>query len=174
MDHGHLAPGGGCPSKGTAHPTPKDVYKLLGVRGPTPKDVYKLLGVRGPTPKDVHKLLGVRGLIPKDVHTLLGVRSPTPKDVYTLSVDSGENLGVLRGLDGQFHEKKTGTTVGDPLAPTHPQGCVQTVGGQWTHPKGCAQTVGGQWTHPKGYVHTAGGLWHVRPRMRYVPPTKHA
>jgi len=27
------------------HPTPKDVYKLLGVRGPTPKDVYKLLGV---------------------------------------------------------------------------------------------------------------------------------
>ena len=26
-------------------PTPKDVYKLLGVSGPTPKDVYKLLGV---------------------------------------------------------------------------------------------------------------------------------
>ena len=25
-------------------PTPKDVYKLLGVSGPTPKDVYKLLG----------------------------------------------------------------------------------------------------------------------------------
>ena len=44
--------------------------------------------------------------------------------------------------------------------PTHPQGCVQTVGGQWTHPKGCAQTVGGQWTHPnfKGCVQTAGGL----------------
>ena len=55
------------------------------------------------------------------------------------------------GLDGQFHEK-TGTTVGDPLAPAHPQGCVQTVGVQWTHPKGCAQTVGGQWTHPKGCV----------------------
>ena len=30
--------GGGRPSKGTGHPTPKDVYKLLGVRGPTPKD----------------------------------------------------------------------------------------------------------------------------------------
>jgi len=30
-----------------AHPTPKDVYKLLGVRGPTPKDVYKLLGHSG-------------------------------------------------------------------------------------------------------------------------------
>jgi len=59
VDHAHLAPGGGCPSKGTAHPTPKDVYKLLGVRGPTPKDVYKLLGVSGPTPKDVYKLLGV-------------------------------------------------------------------------------------------------------------------
>ena len=26
-------------------PTPKDVYKLLGVSGLTPKDVYKLLGV---------------------------------------------------------------------------------------------------------------------------------
>ena len=39
-------------------PTPKDVYKLLGVSGPTPKDVYKLLGVSGPTPKDVYKLLG--------------------------------------------------------------------------------------------------------------------
>ena len=55
--------GGGCPSKVMGHPTPKDVYKLLGVRGPTPKDVYKLLGVRGPThgpaPKDVYKLLGV-------------------------------------------------------------------------------------------------------------------
>ena len=36
---------GGRPSKGMGHPTPKDVYKLLGVRGPTPKDVYKLLGV---------------------------------------------------------------------------------------------------------------------------------
>ena len=37
-------------------PTPKDVYKLLGVSGPTPKDVYKLLGVRQwtrATPKDV-------------------------------------------------------------------------------------------------------------------------
>ena len=36
--------------------------------------------------------------------------------------------------------------------PTHPQGCVQTVGGQWTYPNphakdvACAQTVGGQWT----------------------------
>ena len=39
-------------------PTPKDVYKLLGVSGPTPKDVYKLLGVSGPTPTDVYKLLG--------------------------------------------------------------------------------------------------------------------
>eukprot|EP00964_Phaeocystis_antarctica_P101763 scaffold67247_cov33-Phaeocystis_antarctica.AAC.1 len=96
-----------------AHPTPKDVYKLLGVRGPTPKDVYKLLGVRGPTPKEVYKLLGVRG--------------PTPKDVYKPLGHSGENLGVRGGLDGQFHEK-TSTTVGDPLAPTHPQGCVQTVG----------------------------------------------
>ena len=37
--------GGGRPSKVMGHPTPKDVYKLLGVRGPTPKDVYKLLGV---------------------------------------------------------------------------------------------------------------------------------
>ena len=44
-DHAHLTPGGGCPSKVMGHPTPKDVYKLLGVRGPTPKDVYKLLGV---------------------------------------------------------------------------------------------------------------------------------
>ena len=26
------------------HPTPKDVYKLLGVSGPTSKDVYTLLG----------------------------------------------------------------------------------------------------------------------------------
>ena len=105
---------------------------------PNPKDVYKLVGVRGPTPKDVHKLLGVRGLTPKDVHTLLGVRGPTPKDVYTLSVDSGDNLGVLGGLDGQFHEK-LGTTVGDPLTPTHPQGCVQTAGGQWTcAPQSCA------------------------------------
>ena len=83
---------------------------------PTPKDVYKLVGVRGPTPKDVHKLLGVRGLTPKDVHTLLGVRGPTPKDVYTLSVDSGENMGVLGGLDGQFQEKP-GTTLGDPGRP---------------------------------------------------------
>ena len=49
-DHAHLTPGGGRPSKVMAHPTPKDVYKLLGVRGPTPKDVYKLLGVRGPRP----------------------------------------------------------------------------------------------------------------------------
>ena len=39
-------------------PTPKDVYKLLGVSGPTPKDVHTLLGVCGPTPKDVHRLLG--------------------------------------------------------------------------------------------------------------------
>ena len=45
LDHAHLTPGGGCPSKVMGHPTPKDVYKLLGVRGPTPKDVYKLLGV---------------------------------------------------------------------------------------------------------------------------------
>ena len=52
MGDGHLAPavlgaGGGAllASKGMGHPTPKDVYKLLGVRGPTPKDVYKLLGV---------------------------------------------------------------------------------------------------------------------------------
>ena len=45
LDHGHLAPGGGRPSKVMGHPTPKDVYKLLGVRGPTPKDVYTLLGV---------------------------------------------------------------------------------------------------------------------------------
>ena len=42
-----LLPGGGFPSKGTAHPTPKDVYKLLGVRGPTLKDVYTLLGHSG-------------------------------------------------------------------------------------------------------------------------------
>ena len=47
QDHAHLAPGGGCPSKGTANPTPKDVHKLLGVRGPTPKDVYTLLGHSG-------------------------------------------------------------------------------------------------------------------------------
>ena len=42
-------------------PTPKDVYKLLGVSasGPTPKDVHRLLGVSGPTLKDVYKLLGV-------------------------------------------------------------------------------------------------------------------
>ena len=72
FDHAHLAPGGGHPSKVMAHPTPEDVYKLLGVRGPTPKDVYKLLGVRGPTPKDVYTLLG----------------------------HSGGNLGVLGGLDG--------------------------------------------------------------------------
>ena len=38
---------GGAPFKGTGHPTPKDVYKLLRVRGPTPKDVYKLLGHSG-------------------------------------------------------------------------------------------------------------------------------
>eukprot|EP00964_Phaeocystis_antarctica_P013259 scaffold7260_cov63-Phaeocystis_antarctica.AAC.5 len=97
---------------------------------PNPKDVYKLVGVRGPTPKDVHKLLGVRGLTPKDVHTLLGVEAPPQritKDVYTLSVDSGGKMGVLGGLDGQFHEK-LGTTLGDPLTPTHPQGCVQTAG----------------------------------------------
>ena len=37
LDHAHLTPGGGRPSKVMAHPTPKDVYKLLGVRGPTPK-----------------------------------------------------------------------------------------------------------------------------------------
>jgi len=96
--------------------------------------VYKLLGVSGPTPKDVYKLLGVQG--------------PTPKDVYTLLGHSGGNLGVLGGLDGQFHEK-TDTKVGDPLAPTHPQGCVQTAGGQWTHPKGCVQTLGGLDTHPQ-------------------------
>ena len=71
---------------------------------------------------------------PKDVYKLLGVSGPTPKDVYTLLGHSGGNLGVLGGLDGQFHEKAD-TKVGDPLAPTHPQGCVQTVGGQWTHPK---------------------------------------
>ena len=93
-------------------PTPKDVYKLLGVRGPTPKDVYKLLGHSGgnlgvlggldgqfhektdakvgetlsppPTPKDVYKVLGVSGPTPKDVYKLLGVSGPTPKDVYTL------------------------------------------------------------------------------------------
>eukprot|EP00964_Phaeocystis_antarctica_P085724 scaffold54206_cov69-Phaeocystis_antarctica.AAC.1 len=141
VDHAHLAPGGGCPSKRTAHPTPKDVYKLLGVRGPTPKDVYKLLGVRGPTPKDVYKLLGVSGPTPKDVYKLLGVQGPTPKDVYTLLGHSGGNLGLLGGLDGQFHQK-TDAKVGDPLAPTHPQGCVQTAGGQWTHPKGCVQTAG--------------------------------
>ena len=40
-------------------PTPKDVYKLLGVSGLTPKDVHRLLGISGPTPKDVYKLLGV-------------------------------------------------------------------------------------------------------------------
>ena len=40
-------------------PTPKDVYKLLGVTGLTPKDVHRLLGISGPTPKDVYKLLGV-------------------------------------------------------------------------------------------------------------------
>ena len=40
-------------------PTPKDVYKLLGVSGHTPKDVHRLLGISGPTPKDVYKLLGV-------------------------------------------------------------------------------------------------------------------
>ena len=39
-------------------PTPKDLYKLLGVSGPTPKDVHTLLGVCGPAPKDVHRLLG--------------------------------------------------------------------------------------------------------------------
>ena len=67
-----LLPGGGAllKERRTAHtppPVPKDVYKLLGVRGPTPKDVYKLLGVSGPTPKDVYKLLGVQGPTPKDV-----------------------------------------------------------------------------------------------------------
>ena len=35
-------------------------------------------------------------------------------------------MGVLGGLDGQFHEK-TDAKVGDPLAPTHPQGCVYKV-----------------------------------------------
>ena len=44
-------------------PTPKDVYKLLGVSGPAvdspqTKDVHRLLGISGPTPKDVYKLLG--------------------------------------------------------------------------------------------------------------------
>ena len=64
----------------------------------------------------------------------------------------GEIWEFYRGLDGQFHEK-TDTKVGDPLAPTHPQGCVQTAGGQWIHPKGCVQTAGGQWTHPKKDVY---------------------
>eukprot|EP00964_Phaeocystis_antarctica_P041734 scaffold23884_cov30-Phaeocystis_antarctica.AAC.1 len=72
-DHAHLAPGGGCPSKGTAHPTPKDVYKLLGVSGPTPEDVYKLLGVQGPTPKDVYTLLGHSG---GNLGVLWGARWP--------------------------------------------------------------------------------------------------
>ena len=65
--------GGGCPSKATAPPTPKDVYKLLGVWGPPPKDVYRLLGVWGPPPKDVYRVLGVWGPPPKDVYRLPGV-----------------------------------------------------------------------------------------------------
>ena len=40
-------------------PTPKDVYRLLGVSGPTPKDVYKLLGgSRHPPPKVLFPLEG--------------------------------------------------------------------------------------------------------------------
>eukprot|EP00964_Phaeocystis_antarctica_P134382 scaffold98683_cov47-Phaeocystis_antarctica.AAC.1 len=76
---------------------------------------------------------------PKGCAHTLGVPRPHPKGcVHTLGgLSSGENLGVLGGLDAQFHEI-LGTTVGDPLTPTHPQGCVQTAGGQWTHPKGCA------------------------------------
>ena len=46
-------------------PTPKDVYKLLGVSGPTPKDVYKLLGAyKTPTPKSICFLLPLEGCPP--------------------------------------------------------------------------------------------------------------
>ena len=38
--------GGGHPSKRMGHPTPKDVYKLLGVRGPTPKDLWQADSMR--------------------------------------------------------------------------------------------------------------------------------
>ena len=81
LDHAHLTPGGGRPSKVSGDPTPKDVYKLLRVRGPTPKDVYKLLGVRGGPPQRMcmYKLLGVRGPTPKDVYKLLGVRGPAQR-----------------------------------------------------------------------------------------------
>ena len=51
------------------HPTPKDVYKLLGVRvagGPTPKDVDKLVGgSERPHPKECVDTLGeLQGLGP--------------------------------------------------------------------------------------------------------------
>ena len=86
-----------------------------------------MLGFRGATPKDVHKLVGVRGPTQcKGCEQTLGTRARAEQ----------ADLGVLGGLDGQFHEKIS-TTVGDPPTPTHPQGYVQTNGGQWTHPKKC-------------------------------------
>ena len=82
------------------------------------------------------------------MHKLLGVRGPTPKDVYKLLGHSGGNLGVLGGLDGQFHEK-TDTKVGDPFAPTHPQGCVQMLGVSGPTPKDVYKLLGVSGPTPK-------------------------
>ena len=77
-------------------------------------------------------------------------------------------LSVLGGLDGQFYEK-TSTAVGDSLTPTHPQGCVQTAGGQWTHPKGPKDVhtlMGVSGPTPK-YVHRLlGGPRHPTPAQK--------
>ena len=82
------------------------------------------------------------------MYKLLGVQGPTPKDVYTLLGHSGGNLGVLGGLDGQFHEK-TDAKVGDPLAPTHPQGLYKVLGVSGPTPKDVYKLLGVSGPTPK-------------------------
>ena len=59
----------GCPRTEARGPTPKDVYKLLGVRSPTPKDVYTLLGHSGGN-------FGVLGGLDGQFHEKTGTTTP--------------------------------------------------------------------------------------------------
>ena len=90
-----------------------------------------------------------------------GSEAPPQTDVYTLSVrsvDSGGKMGVLGGVDGQFHEK-LGTThlVTHSLPPT-PKGLYKLLGVSGPTPKDVhtLYTAGGLWTHPTKDVHRLG------------------
>ena len=148
--------GGGAFLSSLTPPTPKDVYKLLGVQGPTPKDVYKLLGVQvhETNPRTPPHSLTIQAWLrdggrPRAALTDGPLSGP-------LTASDGPRAALPRGSPAFKPEGMTRRVWPSRalwerpwVRVTHPKECVQTLGGPGTPPKECVQTLGGPGTHPE-------------------------